>query len=110
EIFLLKIEGMDNFSMELIKDIYTNPETGLKGYMEDQQQKSMQLIVKFYKDAQEKGFIRADIKIDFILSLSNQTVEMMKNKQLMAQYDQPQDFVLEVMNTIFYGIIENSRT
>lgn len=103
-IFLLKIKGMDNFSMEFINDIYTNPEMGLKGYMEKQQQKSMQLVIDFYKDAQQNGFIRPDVKIDFLLAFSNQIIEMMKNEQLMAQYAQPQDFIIEAMNVLFYGI------
>lgn len=104
EIFLLKIEGMDNFSMEFINDIYTNPETGLKEYMEEQQKKSLQLIVDFYGNAQQKGFIRSDVKIDFLIAFSNQINEMMKNKQLMDQYAQPQDFIIESMNVLFYGI------
>ena len=104
EIFLLKIEGMNNFSMEFINDIYTNPETGLKGYMESQQKKSMQLTVDFYTNAKAKGFIRPDVKIDFLLAFSNQIVEMMKNAQLMAQYEEPQDFIIEAMNVLFYGI------
>ncbi|GAB1449984.1 hypothetical protein MASR2M47_00400 [Draconibacterium sp.] len=104
EIFLLKVEGMDNISMEFINDIFTNPELGLKEYMEDQQQKSVKITVDFYKDAQQKGFIRPDVKIDFLLAFSNQIIEMMKNKSLMAQYARPQDFVVESMNVIFYGI------
>jgi AcrR family transcriptional regulator len=104
EIFLLKVEGMYNISMEFINDIFTNPELGLKEYMEDQQQKSVKITVDFYKDAQQKGFIRPDVKIDFLLAFSNQIIEMMKNKSLMAQYARPQDFVVESMNVIFYGI------
>ena len=104
EMFLMKIEGMDNFSMEFISDIYTNPETGLKGYMEEQQQKSLNITTNFYKDAQQKGFIRPDVKIDFLLAFSNQIIEMMKNQQLMAQYEHPQDFIIEAMNIMFYGI------
>lgn len=104
EMFLMKIEGMDNFSMEFISDIYTNPETGLKGYMEEQQQKAQNIIINFYKDAQQKGFIRPDVKIDFLLAFSNQIIEMMKNQQLMAQYEHPQDFIIEAMNLMFYGI------
>jgi len=103
-IFLMKLEGMDNFSMEFINDIYTNPETGLKGFMEEKQQKSMQLVVDFYKNAQIEGNIRKEIKIDFLLAFSNQIVEMMKNEQLMVQYAQPQDFIIEAMNVLFYGI------
>jgi AcrR family transcriptional regulator len=104
EIFLLKLEGMNNISMEFINDIFTNPELGLKEYMEEQQQKSVKITVDFYKDAQQKGFIRPDVKIDFLLAFSNQIIEMMKNESLMAQYKQPQDFIIESMNVLFYGI------
>ena len=104
EIFSLKLEGMNNISMEFINDIYTNPELGLKEHLEIQQHKSMKITVDFYKDAQEKAFIRPDVKIDFLLAFSNQIIEMMKNEQLMAQYAQPQDFVIEAMNVLFYGI------
>ncbi len=72
--------------------------------MEVQKQKS-KITVDFYKDAQEKKVsIRPDVKIDFLLAFSNQIIEMMKNEQLMAQYAQPQDFVIEAMNVMFYGI------
>src|SRR5690554_2965809 len=39
DLFLLKVEGMNNISMEFINDVYTNPEMGLKEYMEEQQLK-----------------------------------------------------------------------
>lgn len=109
EMFLLKIEGMDNFSMEFIHDIYSNPETGLREYMEEQQQKSQNITINFFKNAQAKGFIRSDVKIDFMLAFSNQIIEMMKDKQLMAQYTQPQDFIIESMNVLFYGIITGNE-
>lgn len=64
----------------------------------------MQLVVDFYKKGQQKGSIRPDVKIDFLLALSNQIIEMMKNEQLMAQYAQPQYFIIEAMNVMFYGI------
>lgn len=105
ELFIMKIEGMNNFSLEFMNDIYTNAQTGLKGYMEEQQMNSMGIIVDFYKDAQNKGFIRKEVKIDFILSYSAQIMKMMEDKNLIAQYNQPQDFVLECMNLLFYGIV-----
>ena len=109
ELFLMKIEGMNNFSMEFINDIYTNPETGLKGYMEELQQKSMGIIINFYKDAQSKGFIRKEIKIDFILAYSRQIMKMMEDQHLVTQYDKPQDLVIESMNLLFYGIVTGNE-
>lgn len=104
EIFLLKVQGMNNISMEFINDLYTNPGTGLKAYMEELQRESLDITINFYQDAQQKGFIRPNVKIDFLLAFSNQLMEMMKNKPLMAQYAQPRDFIIESMNVLFYGI------
>ncbi|MCK5730118.1 MAG: TetR/AcrR family transcriptional regulator [Draconibacterium sp.] len=109
ELFLMKIEGMNNFSMEFINDIYSNADTGLKEYMEEQQMNSMGIIIEFYKDAQRKGFIRKEVKIDFILAYSAQIFKLMEDESLMKQYNQPQDFVLECMNLLFYGIVTDNE-
>lgn len=108
-LFLMKIEGMNNFSIELINDIYTNPESGLKGYMEEQQRKSMKIIIDFYKDAQVKGFIRQDVKIDFLLAYSKQIINMMEDEYLVSKYNKPQELVIEAMNLMFYGILTNNE-
>ncbi|MDD2549906.1 MAG: TetR/AcrR family transcriptional regulator [Bacteroidales bacterium] len=107
-IFLMKIEGMNNFSMEFIRDIYTNPNLDLKEFMEQKKNESKDSIINFYKDAQNQGFIRNDVKIDFLLSYADQIVKMMENENLMAQYDKPQDFIIEAMNALFYGIVKKS--
>lgn len=107
-IFLMKIEGMNNFSMEFIRDIYTNPNLDLKEFMEQKKIESRDAIINFYKDAQNQGFIRNDVKIDFLLSYADQIVKMMENENLMAQYDKPQDFIIEAMNALFYGIVKKS--
>ena len=109
QIFLMKIEGMNNFSMEFIRDMYTNADSDLKEFMEQKKNESKDSITNFYKDAQSQGFIRSDVKIDFLLSYANQIVKMMEDEDLMARYDKPQDFIIESMNALFYGIIEKKQ-
>ncbi|MDX2442709.1 MAG: TetR/AcrR family transcriptional regulator [Bacteroidales bacterium] len=105
KIFQLKIEGTKNISMELINDLYSNPELGLVNYMAGLQEKSMDVIVNFYKDAQDKGYIRKDIKIDFILAYSFQVIKLMEDENLVSKYDEPQDLIIEAMNFMFYGLL-----
>lgn len=105
QIFLMKLEGMKNVSMEFIKDMYMDPKSGLMDYVETMRQKSMGVIINFYKTAQEKGSIRRDIKIEFIMAFSNQIIKMMEDEKLMSLYNQPQDFIMESMNFLFYGIV-----
>lgn len=109
QMFLMKLEGMKNMSMEFIKDIYMDPKSGLVDYMEEYRQKSMSSIINFYTTAQEKGSIRKDIKIEFIMAFSNQILKMMEDEKLMSIYKQPQDFIMEAMNFLFYGIMTGNE-
>jgi len=105
KLFLMKLEGSKDLSMEFINDIYKNPESGLVEHMNDLKQKSLDVIVKFYKTAQKQGSIRKDVKIEFILALTNQIAVMIQDENLVSLYKQPQDFIMESMNVIFYGIV-----
>jgi AcrR family transcriptional regulator len=109
ELFLMKLEGTKDISMEFINDMYKKPELGLMSHMEEYRQKSMGVIINFYKTAQERGSIRKDIKIEFILAFSNQILKMMEDEKLMSLYSQPQDFIMESMNFLFYGIVTGNE-
>jgi len=65
--------------------------------------------VKFYKTAQKQGSIRKDVKIEFILALTNQIAVMIQDENLVSLYKQPQDFIMESMNVIFYGIVTGNE-
>ena len=108
-LFLMKLEGMNNISMEFIKDIHINQGTGLKEHMDKLQAKAISLIVEFYKDSQKKGYIRKEVKIDFILAYSAQIIKLMEDEHLLSQYEQPQDLVIESMNLLFYGIVTGNE-
>ena len=109
DLYLMKLEGIKDISMEFINDIYNNPESGLLTHMEEQRQKSMGVIIDFYKTAQNKGSIRKDVKIDFILAYSKQIIKLMEDEHLVSQYNQPQDLIIESMNLLFYGIVTGNE-
>ena len=105
QMFILKLEGTKDISIEFISDIYKNPDMGLLKVIEKQKQKSLGLFVDFLTDSQKKGLIRKDIKIDFILYYTNQMLQMFVDKQLVSKYDYPQDLIMESMNFLFYGLL-----
>ncbi len=108
-IFLLKIEAVNDFSQEFMNDIYTNSDSSLKNYLEESAKQAMQQVADFYKDAQDKRFIRKEVNINFIISFSSQMSIFMEDETLMAQYKNPIDFILEVMNMMFYGIVTRNE-
>ena len=105
QMFILKLEGTKDISIEFISDIYKNPDMGLLKVIEKQKQKSLGLFVDFLTDSQKKGLIRKDIKIDFILYYTDQMLQMFVDKQLVSKYDYPQDLIMEAMNFLFYGLL-----
>lgn len=108
-IFLMKMEAIDNFSHEFIHDVYNNPKFGLLDYLNEQVEKLQDRIKNFYKDAQLKGHIRKNVNVDFVMSFSMSIQNYMQNERLMAQYASPKDFILEVMNMMFYGIVSRDE-
>lgn len=104
-MFLMKIQATNQFSMEFINDIYGFPELGLKTFLDEKSASFQQQVYDFYVDAQNKGCIRKSVKIDFIMAASNQLTPLMEDAKLMAKYDKPIDFILEIMNLLFYGFL-----
>lgn len=107
-MFIIKLEASNDISIEFIKDMYKNPEFGLHLYMEKQGKQSMEIFNKFIQDSQKKGLIRKDVKIEFIIAYINQIREIMNDEKLMSNYKSPHDFILEMMNFLFYGMIDRN--
>lgn len=104
EMIAMKMEGTKDVSVEFLNDIYKNPELGLLAYAEKRQQESLGLFAAFLTDAQKQGFIRKEIKIDFVFYWIQQMSHIMEDEQLVSKYDHPQDLIMELMNFMFYGL------
>lgn len=101
----LKSEGTRDISEEFVKDIYGDPESELFDYWREKADEAIQLVIDLYRQAQEKGWIRKDIKIDFILYMINKTFEFVNDDELISQYDTMQDLILEINRFFLYGIL-----
>ena len=109
KIFLMKYEGTKNISMEFISDIYNHPDPEIIEFMNTLQQNALKIRTDFFKTSQEEGLIRKDIKLEFFLAFSDQIIKMMDDEKLMSLYKKPQDFIMESMNFLFYGIVTGNE-
>lgn len=100
----MKLEGTKDISQEFIMNIYQNPALNLLPYIEELGKKSLAITIEFLLDSQKKGFIRKEIKIDFILYYFNQMLQMTTDTALLSKYDKPQDLIMEATEFFFYGI------
>ena len=92
-------------SQEFFSDYYPHAEPELVEFVQGNMKKAMGMIVKDYAEAQKKGEIRKDIKIEFILYFIKHMMEMMQDENLEGMYDSPQEMIMEFTNFFFYGIM-----
>ncbi len=100
----LKSEGSRDISEEFIKDLYTNPDPGLKTYMEKKTKSMLEEIQRVYEHGKETGWVRKDLNIPFLILFSQKLVSLTNDNEMMHFFDSSQDFIMEVTNLFIYGI------
>jgi AcrR family transcriptional regulator len=104
EMFVIKRQAANNISLEFINDVYKIPELGLQPQIEKYSKETLQIFFNFLKDSQNKGLIRKDIKVEFVIYYFNQMANMFDDEQLVSHYKHPEDLIMEAMRFLFYGL------
>ncbi len=107
QIILLKHNSTNELSEELLNDIYRHPELGLKTHIEEFQQQMMKEVMNDMANAQKQGWIRQNLKLDFIVYMLNDLNKKMLDEQLVSKYGNSQEMILELTNFFFYGIMNH---
>jgi len=103
-ILKLKEEATTTMGDQYIKD-YLNVVPELQDFYNQILAEVMQRFFKIIRHAQEKGEVRKTIRPEFFLAVVNQLMELAKNEQLVAIYDNYTEFVLEINNFLYYGLM-----
>ena len=106
---LIKFEGTDQISPELIKDIYGDPESDIFRYWKSRADEMLVIVMNDYKQAQKMGWIRPNVKLEFILYMSGKTAEFASDPHLQAMYPSMQSLIMEIANFFFYGILPHKK-
>lgn len=103
-ILRMKEESTAKISHQFALDyFYASPD--LKDFFEKLSRESISRFLSFIKNAQEKGEVRSDLRPEFLLAVINIIKIMVKDETLINSYSNYQDFVMEVNNFIFYGVL-----
>ena len=109
KLILLKFEGTNNISKEFIKDIYTDKKLGLHEYLEKRTAEFTGEVIKDLAHAQEMGWMRKDINLDFVIYFNNKMAEMIYDPKLAVMYKNTQELIMEITNLFFYGIFPREK-
>jgi AcrR family transcriptional regulator len=104
EIMKFKFEGSKDISEEFIKDLYINPESELAQYMGQKTQEMLSELRGFYEKGKEDGWVRKDLNIDFLLSFSMKSINIITDSEISQLFDTSQDMILELTRLFVYGI------
>ncbi len=102
----LKKEQTETMSNEFFDDLYVHGDPEMREYMQKMTRKNLQMISDDYIHAQQQGYIRKDIKPEFILYFLNHMFEMVEDKQLTMHYKDTQELAMELVRFFFYGVLE----
>jgi len=104
KILLLKSEGTRGISEEFIKDLYANPEAGLKSYLEAKTTEMFAEIVVLYETGKKDGWIRKDLNIPFFLILTGKIIPLLSEDEMLHYFSSSQELIMEITNLFVYGI------
>jgi len=100
----LKEEFASKLSRESVND-FLNVVPELQEFYNSLFQKSINHFMKFIKNAQKKGEVRPEMRPEFFMAAIQKLTELSHNENLTQIYHDYTDFVLEVNNFIYYGIL-----
>ena len=109
ETVRMKFEGTRDLSNEIIDDILGHPDQEIKDFYGKIAGEVLQEVVAGYADAQKKGEVRGDIKVEFMLFFMGHMMELANNERLLAIYGSSRDVIIELLNFFFYGILPRNK-
>jgi AcrR family transcriptional regulator len=109
QLIELKREQVQAMSNEFFRDYVQSADREMSEYLQQITQKNMQMILADFYNAQKNGDIRKDLKVEFIMYVMNQLIEMTHDDRLLHMYENPEDLVMEITNFLFYGILSREH-
>ncbi len=101
----MKTDGTHDISTEFLQDFYTNPELGLKEYIESETLKAWGAAIDDFRKAQQTGLFRNDFKPELFFHMAQNVLPLMNDKNIAKLYNTPSELVLDITNLMIYGIM-----
>ena len=106
KVLVTKMEYTEKYSREFIKDLVTGSEPELQKYIEEETKNFLDDLRKIFLDAQKKGEIRSDIKVDFVIYMMNVMKEVFKDENLQKLYPDFASLMEDAFNFFYYGVLK----
>lgn len=103
-ILQMKSESVKNISGDFIRDFYSDNESGLKAHIEQKTASSWETILDVYRQAQQRGEFRKDMKPEILLYISQKLTDLFNDPYLTGLCGGPAGVIMELARLFTYGI------
>ncbi len=104
-IAVVKMGMVDEYSREFLNELLADEDSECGKLLMKKRKESYEFTRKIYTDAQERGDIRKDIKIDFIMFVMEYLLEIIRNERVQSMYPDMSQLVHEMFGLLFYGML-----
>ncbi len=105
QTIMMKMEEGENLSKEFLSEVYSGDSPELLAYLDKKTKENLELMENYYRKAQEKGDLRKDMKIEFLMYFIDHLFVMISDEKLSGMYDTGGELIYEMINFFFYGIL-----
>lgn len=109
KIILMKMKGAENLSHEFLNDVYSGDFQSIGQFLHKTSVESLTMIEQSFHKAQQEGYLRQDLKIEFIMYMLNKMQEIISDPALESLYKDSGEMVSEMINYFFYGIMPRNH-
>lgn len=109
ELGEFKLRMVEQMADEFLMEFIASPDPEIRAYIAARQIESLQAFHRVFSDAQQKGEIRPDLKIELVDYLLNKLAEMMQDPLLHQMYPDLKALSQDLMNFLLYGIASRGK-
>lgn len=109
QIILKKFENTEDLSQEFIQEMYINGDEKIQKMIIEFTNATLIQFKNDMLEAQKKGYIRKDIKIELLMKMREVMANVMADDAFIALYKTPQEAIIEITRFYFYGMMNSEE-
>ncbi len=101
-----KIDNSQDTDMQFVKDVYatSDADSEIAGFLRKAIKERQESYINELVKAQEKGWMRKDVKPALLLAMFDKMQEVTGDKRVLQAYDNVQELISEISRFFIYGI------
>ena len=104
ETVLMKLEGSQDISEELIQDIYQSQDAELMGFFAQSRTEIIEETTGYYREAQARGELDPRFNLEFMHFILDHMNDWVTRPEIVAMYPDPKARVMAITHFFFYGL------